>query len=102
VASALGWDDAALALDTSDLSPDAAKKAVRRHEAELLKKARAAVDLQKRALVADAQRRKSAGLDTVPSNPGPTSWALRICCRARFLISRGSRSRSAKWPPSMG
>lgn len=71
VAEALGWDQSALELDTSELTPEAAKKAQRRHEAELLKKARAAVDLQRRALVADRERQKAAGLQTVPLTAGP-------------------------------
>lgn len=66
VASTMGWDASALALDTSTLTPDATKKAERRHEAELLKRAKAAVDLQRRALVADRERQKAAGLETVP------------------------------------
>jgi hypothetical protein len=52
VAQTMGWDASALALDTSELSPDAAKKAQRRHKAELLKKAGAAVDLPCVELVA--------------------------------------------------
>lgn len=66
VAATMGWDADALSLDTAGLSPDAAKKATRQHEAALLKRAKEAVDLQRRALVADRERQKSAGLEVVP------------------------------------
>ena len=89
VASALGWDQEALSLDTSDLTPDAAKKATRRHEAALLKRAREAVDLQRRALVADAERRKSAGLDTVPAKPGPDELGVEDLAPGRVPDKSG-------------
>lgn len=56
VAQTMGWDAKSVALDTSGLSPEAAKKAVRQHEAQLLKWAKEAVDLQRRALFGYGER----------------------------------------------
>lgn len=89
VATALGWDQNGLSLDTSMLSPDAAKKATRKHEAELLKRARSAVDLQRRALVADAERRKAANLDVVPVHAGPDELGVEDLTPGRVPDSSG-------------
>lgn len=66
VAEAMGWGADALHIDTSALSPAAQKKAESRHHADLLAKARAAVDSQRQILVQDLDRRAAAGLGTVP------------------------------------
>lgn len=61
VAEAMGWKKEDMALDTSGLSPEAAKKAEAKHRADLLKKAKAAVNTQKQALVADAEKHGELG-----------------------------------------
>jgi superfamily II DNA or RNA helicase len=70
VAEAMGWSEADLALDTSGLSPDAVKKAERQHHAQLMARAKAAVDTQRQMLVADLDARAAAGLGELPLSAG--------------------------------
>lgn len=65
VAEAMGWDDESLHLDTSGLSDAAKKRAESRHHADLLAKAKGAVESQRQILVSDLDRRAAAGLGTV-------------------------------------
>ena len=71
VAEAMNWSPEALEIDTSKLTPEVGKKAESKHERELFKRAVEAVQLQRRALVADAEKRKAAGLGLVPFSAGP-------------------------------
>ena len=71
VAESMGWG-------AEKLTPAAAKKAGASFAAELLSKAKAAVAQQRAVLVADADRRASAGLGgSVPS--------ARSCARAKLV-----------------
>lgn len=70
VAEAMGWSDEDLHLDTSGLSEEAAKKAEIQHHNKLMAKAKEAVDVQRKALVSDMERMKSANLGTVPMDAG--------------------------------
>lgn len=66
VAEAMGWDN--YELDTSGLSEQAAKKAALKHHAEMLSKAKEAVNVQRKMLVDDADARAAAGLGDIPLN----------------------------------
>lgn len=67
IAKQQGWDEADLAPpDASSLTPEAAKLAAKQHHRVLLKKAQAAVQLQRQALLADADLRAAAFDSGVP------------------------------------
>lgn len=66
VAEAMGWKPEDLQLKAEGLSEAAQKKAEARHHAELLSRAKAAVETQRQVLVADVERRVAAGLGVVP------------------------------------
>ena len=66
VAEAMGWTSEQTELDTSGLSEQATKKAELKHHAELLTKAKEAVNVQRKMLVDDADARVAAGLGVIP------------------------------------
>lgn len=69
IAEAMGWDEKDMELPEESLeglSDAARKKAVGKHHGELMKRAKDAVDLQRRRLLADAEARAEADIGTVP------------------------------------
>lgn len=69
VAEAMGWTQDEMRFPEEkyqNASAAAKKKALATHTAALMKKAKQAVDLQRQALLADAEARSSAGLGEVP------------------------------------
>jgi hypothetical protein len=69
VAKAMGWDDSALAFDEAahaGVSDAARATALRQHHAELLKRAKEAVGLQRQRLLIDADARKQAFTGETP------------------------------------
>lgn len=89
VAEAMGWKEEDLQLDASGLSPAAQKKAEAQHHAALLSKAKAAVDTQRQVLVADLERRVSAGLGTVPLDAGMEELSVQDLDPVRVPDSSG-------------
>ena len=66
VADAMGWKHEETELNTSGLSEQAAKKAELKHHAELLTRAKEAVNVQRKMLVDNADARAAAGLGVMP------------------------------------
>lgn len=89
VAEAMGWKDEDLQLDVSGLSAEAAKKAEAQHHAGLLSKAKGAVDAQRQVLVADLDRRVSAGLGVVPLTAGADELSVQDLDPVRLSESSG-------------
>lgn len=69
VAKAMGWDQGNLEFPEhlyQNASEAAVKKAKKKHETEIFKRAQEAVDTQRKRLVQDAEARSAAGLGEVP------------------------------------
>lgn len=69
VSEAMGWGPEDLRFpheQFQNLSPDAQRAAARKHANELLKKAKAAVESQRKRLIVDAEARSQAGMGEVP------------------------------------
>ena len=89
VAEAMGWKPEDLQLDASGLSEAAQKKAEARHHAELLSRAKAAVETQRQVLVADLERRVAADLGTVPLDAGMDELSVQDLDPVRIPDSSG-------------
>lgn len=77
VAQAMGWSPEELSLDTTNLSPEAAKKATAMHASALLTRAKEAVNTQRIRLVDDLDARLAAGLGEVPFDAGDDALSVQ-------------------------
>jgi len=89
VAEAMGWGDDDLKMQTNGLSETAVKKAEAAHHADLLAKAKAAIETQRKILVTDLDKRLAAGLGTVPLDAPMSELSVQDLDPVRIPDSSG-------------